>query len=185
MENNNNGVQTPNEGAGTQQQPVDYEKEFKALTEKYNSLNNDYIKKSDAYDKVSSENADYKRKERDKLSDEQKKEQALQELIDSKNQMEAELKAMKLEKDLLANGFSADESTKLINGNFAVKDIADILKARLDAQEKSLRAELIKGTTPATPLGGGTLNGANPETGFQKYQKSKEKPENIINFKKN
>lgn len=173
MENNENGVQTPNELAGTQQNSVDYEKEFKALTEKYNSLNNDYIKKSDAYDKVSSENADYKRKERDKLSDEQKKEQELQDLIDSKNKIEAELQQMRLEKDLLANGFTADESAKLIGGNFSVKDIAEILKTRLDAQEKSLKAELIKGTTPATPMGNGTTNGSKTESDFAIFQKKK------------
>ena len=170
MENNTNGVQTPNEGAGTQQQPVDYEKEFKALTEKYNSLNNDYIKKSDAYDKVSSENADYKRKERDKLSDEQKKAQELQDLIDGKNKIEAELKQMRLEKDLLANGFTADECTKLIDGNFAVKDIADILKARLELQEKSIRASLIKDTTPSQPMGNGTTNDSKGKSDFKKFQ---------------
>lgn len=182
MENNNNGVQTQEELSGTQQQPVDYEKEFMALKEKYNSLNNDYIKKSSAYDKVSSENADYKRKERDKLSDEDKKARELQELIDSKNAMEAELKTMKLEKELLANGFTAQESEKIIKGNFAVKDLAEIMNIRLAEKEKSIKAELLKSSTPQIPLGNGTT-GDDSESDFSRYQKAKKKEGKEVKLK--
>lgn len=175
MENNENGVKTPNEGAGTQQQPVDYEKEFKALTDKYNSLNNDYIKKSDAYDKVSSENADYKRKEREKLSDEQKKAQEFQDLIDSNTKLQAQLQTMQLEKDILGAGFTNDECKKLMDSKMSVQSFAEILKERLEANEKSIRASLIKDTTPSQPMGNGTTNGSKGKTDFQLFQEKKAK----------
>lgn len=181
MANNENGAETPNEVAGTQQQPVDYEKEFKALKEKYTSLNNEYIKKSDAYDKVSSENADYKRKERDKLSDEQKREQEFQDLVEGKKQIEAELKTMRLEKDLLSNGFTAEESELLIKDNFAVKTIADILKKRIEENTKSVTAGLIKKTTPSDPVGS-DIDKGKEKSAFAKYQESKKKTENIVKF---
>lgn len=183
MDNNENGVQIPNEGADTQQKSVDYEKEFKALTEKYNSLNNDYMKKSDAYDKVSSENADYKRKERDKMSDEEKKAKELQDLIDSKNKMEAELQEIKLEREFFGNGFTTEESAKLKAYKIpieAVKAFAEIVKTRVEDAIKSVRAESIKDGTKL-PMSDTTSEGKT-KSNFQLRQESKKKTENIIKF---
>ena len=166
MENNEtNGVQT-------ETQTIDYEKEFKALTDKYNSLNDNYMKKSDAFDKVSSEVADFKRQQRDNMTKEQQQAEELKEIIENNNKLKAEVKQMRLEKDLLANGFTADESEKLIKGNFAVKDIADIIKARLEASEKSIRAELIKNNTPTQPMGNGNTNTATQDSYAEKLAKS-------------
>lgn len=171
MENNENtGVQTPEQGT-----QIDYEAEYKKVVAERDAFRADAEKQKQLKDKYATENADYKRKEVEKMSDEEKKSKELQDLIDSKNKIEAELQQMRLEKDLLANGFTADESAKLINGKFAVKDIAEIFKARLDAQEKSLRAELIKDTTPATPMGNGTTNGSKTKSDFALFQESKQK----------
>lgn len=171
MENNeNNGVQTPEQGT-----QIDYEAEYKKAIAERDAFRADAEKQKQLKDKYATENADYKRKEVEKMSDEEKKSKEFQDLIDSKNKIEAELQQMRLEKDLLANGFSADETAKLINGNFAIKDIADILKARLDVQEKSLRAELIKGTTPATPMGDGTTNGSKTKSDFALFQEKQNK----------
>lgn len=168
MENNENGVQTPDNGT-----QIDYEAEYKKAVAERDAFRADAEKQKQLKDKYATENADYKRKEVEKMSDEEKKSKELQDLIDSKNKIEAELQQMRLEKDLLANGFTAEESAKLIGGNFSVKDIAEILKVRLDAQEKSLKAELIKGTTPATPMGNGTTNGSKTESDFAIFQKKK------------
>jgi len=147
--------------AGTPSEPAkpDYEKEFKALQEKYNSLNADYMKKSDAYDKVSSENADYKRKERDKLSDEEKRNQEFQELIESKKKMEAEIATFKLEKELADNGFSVDERKIFMEEGLNPASFAKILKNRIDETVKSVKASMIKDTTQTSPLGDGTTSG--------------------------
>ena len=93
------------------------------------------------------------------LSDEDKKARELQELIDSKNAIEAELKSMKQEKDLLSNGFTAEESGEIIKSNFDIAVLGKILKTRLAEQEKSIRAELLKTSTPEIPLGNGNTTG--------------------------
>lgn len=169
MENNNEGTTMPTNDTETQNtQTVNYEQEYRKQLLEIEKLKN-------AISKTNSENAEYKRKEAEKMTDEEKKAKELQELIDSKNKIEAELQTMKLEKDLLANGFSAEESAKLIRGNFSVKDIADIVKTRLEVQEKSLRAELIKDTTPSAPLGTGTTSGGKTKSDYALFQETKAK----------
>lgn len=165
------GEGTPNANAGAGQEPAktDYEKEFKALQEKYNSLNNDYIKKSDAYDKVSSENADYKRKERDKLSDEEKKKQELKDLMESNKKLEAEVATFKLEKELADNEFTVEERKIFMAEGLTPVTFAKVLKSRLEEQEKSIKASMIKDTTQSSLLGNGVGTGKE-KSDFARYQ---------------
>lgn len=158
MENNaQNGATTPTtNGVDTQTQvtntpSVDYEQEYKKQSLEIEKLKN-------AISKTNSENAEYKRKELEKMSAEEKSARELQDLMESNKKMEAELRTMKLEKDLLANGFTGEESEKLINSNFAIKDIADIIKAKVDEAVKSAKAELLKGTTTTPPMGSSATN---------------------------
>ena len=171
---NPEGAETPQE-QGTQ---IDYEAEYKKAVAERDAFKSEVEKQKQLKDKYATENADYKRKEVEKMSDEEKKARELQNLIDSKNKMEAELKQMRLEKDLLANGFTADESKKLIEGNFSVKDIADIMKARLVEQEKSIKAESLKKSTPEAPMGNGTTTEAKGLSEFAKFQKSQKESQN-------
>lgn len=168
MENNENiGVPTP-ETTNTQVPEKDYKHEYEKQLLEIEKLKN-------AISKTNSENAEYKRKELDKMTDDEKKAKEFQDLVESNNKMEAELKQMRLEKDLLANGFSAEESDKLIKGNFAVKDIADILKVRLEEQAKSIKAEMLKNTTPEAPMGNGTTTDPKQKSEFAKFQAQQEK----------
>jgi len=163
---NQEGAETPNNaGEPNAEQQIDYRAKYEeALLE--------IEKQKKVKDQYATENANYKKKEIEKMTDEEKKANELKELIDSKNKMEAELNQMRLEKDLLANGFTAEESEKLIKGNFAVKDIADIIKARLEASEKSIRAELIKNSTPTQPMGSGNTNTTTQGSYAEKLAKS-------------
>lgn len=179
MDNNEqNGVQT-----GTQ--TIDYEKEFKALQDKYNSLNDNYMKKSDAFDKVSSEVADFKRQQRDNMSEAQKQAEAQKELMESVKRLEAENANFKREKEILANGFTAEECEKLMKGEMAVSVFAEILKARLEENTKSVQASLIKTTTPNAPLGNETTSDpGTAKSDFAKYQEAKAKADTsgIVEF---
>lgn len=160
------GVETPsvdaeNNASSNQTQEVDYKSKYEqALLE--------IEKQKKVKDQYASENASYKKREAEKMTDEEKKAKDLQELIDSKNRIEAELKQMKLEKEVLENGFTKEECAKLIDGNFSVKDIADILKARIDANTKSIRAEILKSNTSA-PMSN-TTDGSNSKSDFAKHQ---------------
>lgn len=179
MENNEQqGVQTPNT------QTIDYESEYKKILAERDSYKAEAEKQKGLKDKYASENANYKKKELDKMTDDEKKAKEYQELVDAKNKMEAEIRTMKLEKNLLANGFTSEESAKLMNANISIDDmkvLTDIIKEKIEVAVKSAKAELIKDTTPSSPMGKGNANGAG-ETPFQNYQKSKQKTNNIVKF---
>lgn len=172
MENNENA------GVQTETQTLNYEQMFKDLQGKYNSLNENYTKKSEAFDRVSSEVADYKRQQKENMTKEQQEAEEKKETLAKVQDLEAQIANYRLEKDILANGFTAEECDKLMKGNMSIGVFAEILKARLEENTKSVKASLIKGSTPDAPIGNGTAK--DTETGFQKFQKNKQKNNNLI-----
>lgn len=174
MENNTQtGATTPTNGADTSNpvtttSSVDYEQECKKQALEIERLKN-------AISKTNSENAEYKRKELEKMSEEDKKAKELQDLIDSKNQMETKLKEFELKDGLLSNGFTAEESAELIKNNMSVETWAKIVKGRVDSAVKSALAENLKNTTPTAPKGNGNADSSIAKTGFQLRQESREK----------
>lgn len=180
MENNENNGVTTQDTQNTQAPERDYKHEYEKQLMEIEKLKN-------AISKTNSENAEYKKKELAKMSDDEKKAKEYQDLVDSANQMKAELAQMKLEKDLLANGFTTEESEKLIKANISIGDmkvLTDIIKEKVELAVKSAKAELIKDTTPSSPLGNGTAKDSQEKTGFQKFQESqsKHKAKNEIKF---
>lgn len=131
-------------------------------------------------DTYATENAEYKRKAEAQMSDDEKKAKELQDLIDGKKSLEAEIAKLKLERDFSANGFTAEETAKLIDGNFAPKDIADIIKARVDEGVKSAKAEATKSSTADSLLGNGTADKGDTKSDFQKHQESKKTQSTIV-----
>lgn len=143
------GATTPE--ISTQDGGVNYEQEYKKLQlelEKQKKLKDEYAKES----------AGYKKQLADRMTDDEKNAQAQKEFEERMAQLESENKAYKLEKGLLSEGFTADECNKLISNNFDGKVIMDIIKARIEDNTKSVKAGLIKATTPADPLGNGTTS---------------------------
>lgn len=179
MDNNTqNGVATPTTNGTDTQNPVtntssvDYEQEYKKQALEIEKLKN-------AISKTNSENAEYKRKELEKMTDDEKKAKELQDLIDSKNQMEARLREFELKDSLFSNGFNAEESAELIKNNMSVETWAKIVKDRVDLAVKSAKAEGLKDSTPPAPNGNGITKGTE-KTPFQKFQENKTKTENIV-----
>lgn len=171
MENNETSGVAPTQNDA--ESAIDFEQEYKKQALEIEKLKN-------AISKTNSENAEYKRKELehrkkelDKMSEEEKNAAKLSELVEANSKLEAELKQFRIEKDLLSNGFTAEESEKLIKGGLAVKDFAEILKNRLEEQEKTLKATLLKGSTPSQPMGNGTTNGSKSKSQFALYQEEK------------
>ena len=151
---------------------VNYEAEYKKAMANITSLNAEIEKQKKIKDDYAKENAEYKRKEVEKMSDEERKAKEFNDLVEAKNKIEAELKTIKLKNEIMENGFTTEECEKLIKGNFAVKDIAEILKERVSQAEKSIKAGNIKNGTPDAPMGDKT-SGAKEKTDYQKYQESK------------
>lgn len=169
----NEGATTPTTNSDPQtQQPttpsVDYEQEYKKQVMEIERLKN-------AISKTNSENAEYKRKELEKMSDEEKKAKELQDLIDSKKKIETELQEMKLEKEIYAKGFTDAECDKLKKSGVpvgAISCFAEILKARIEENTKNVKATLIKDTTPNEKLGKGTTEPTMSD--FAKFQKTEQ-----------
>ena len=163
--NNDNGVVTP-----TDTQPIDYEAEYKKMVAERDSFKAEAEKQKQMKDKYATENAEYKRKDLEKMSDDEKKAKEYQDLVAKSEQLATELKTMKLEKEALENGFTKDETEKLIKGNFSIKDIAEILNTRLEANTKSVTAGLMKKTTPSEPVGN-AATGSQKQNDFVAFQK--------------
>ena len=159
---------------------TDYKALYEQTLKRAESAEAEAKKQKGLKDTYATENAEYKRKAEAQMSDDEKKAKELQDLIDGKKSLEAEVAKLKLEKEFAANGFSAEETAKLIDGNFAPKDIAEIIKARVDEGVKSAKAEATKSSTADSLLGNGTANKGDAKSDFQKHQESKQKQSTIV-----
>lgn len=170
MENNNTNVAETTQN--TQTQTFDYESEYKKMLAERDSYKAEAEKQKSLKDKYASENADYKKKEIDKMSAEEKSAKELQELIESNKKYQEQIARFELEKSCTDEGFSADETKKLVESKFSPKVIAEIYAERLKQAQKTFVAETIKNSTPSTPIGNGTGDGSQDKSGFQKFQES-------------
>ncbi len=169
MENN---IETTTNTQNTQTPEKDYKQEYEKQLLEIEKLKN-------AISKTNSENAEYKRKAEAQMSEEEKKAKEWKDLLAQNEEMNAKLAQMQLEKDLLSNGFTAEESKKLIDGKFAVKDIASIIKERVDMAVKSAKAEFTKNSTAQSLMGNGSAD-KNTKSAFQVFQESKKTTNNIV-----
>ena len=159
---------------------TDYKALYEQTLKRAETAEAEATKQKGLKDSYAKENADYKRKAEAQMTDEEKRAKEWQDMVDGKSKLEAEIAQLKLEKEFVANGFSAEETEKLIKGKFAVKDIADIIKARCDEAVKSAKAEGIKNSTTDSLLGKGSTTTANEKSDFQKHQESKQKQSTIV-----
>lgn len=177
MENNeSNGVTTQN----TQAEEKNYQQEYENQKLEIERLKN-------AISKTNSENAEYKRQEAERKKKELESlpevERLTKELEAERNAREAEkaeIAKLKLERDFSANGFTAEETAKLIDGNFSPKDLADIIKARVDEAVKSAKAESAKTSTADSLLGKGSADKGEAKSDFQKHQESRRTQSTIV-----
>lgn len=174
-------AQTNEPNVGTPE--TDYKALYEQTLKRAETAEAEASKQKGLKDTYAKENAEYKRKAEAQMTDDEKKAKEWQEILDGKAQLEAEVATLKLEKEFVANGFSADETDKLIKGNFAVKDIADIIKARVDEAVKSAKAEATKSSTATSLLGNGTADNGDAKSDFQKHQESKNKQSTVVEFK--
>ena len=155
---------------------IDYEAEYKKMVAERDTYKAEADKQKRMKDQYATENAEYKKKAEAQMSDDERRQKEYDELVSSKQNLEAEITKYKTEKEILANGFTATESEILIKGGCPielVKPIADIVKARADELEKTIRAQLLKETTQTSPMGNGTV-GKEQKTRYQEYEESRQ-----------
>ena len=155
---------------------IDYEAEYKKMVAERDTYKAEAEKQKRMKDQYATENADYKKKAEAQMSDDERKQKEYDELVASKQNLEAEVTKYKTERELLANGFTTEESDALIKGGCPiglVKNIAEILKARTTELEKTIKAQLLKETSQTSPMGNGTV-GKNTKTAYQEYEESRQ-----------
>ena len=172
------GASTPN----TNTQDIDYESEYRKMVAERDSYKAEAEKQKGLKDKYASENADYKKKELDKMTDDEKKAKEYQELVENNKKLESRLREIETQNSLIGEGFTKEESAELIKANFSINDISvlsKIIKSKIEEAVKSAKAEGIKDSTPSSPMGNGTAKGAD-KSDFQMYQESKKQSTNMI-----
>lgn len=171
MENNGQGVATTTEQTAT----IDYEAEYKKMLAERDTYKAEAEKQKQMKDKYATENAEYKKKSIESLSAEEKRQKEYEELVEREKTLLEKVGRMETEKELFANGFTAEETDKLIKGGCPtalVKTIAEMFNARKTELEKTLKAQLLKETTQPAPMGKGTVGG-DQKTAYQSYMEAK------------
>ena len=158
---------------------TDYKALYEQTLKRAESAEAEATKQKGLKDNYAKENTEYKRKAEAQMTDDEKKAKEWQELLDGKAELEAKVARFELEKQFVANGFSTEEIDKLINGNFAAKDLADIIKARCDEAVKSAQAEGVKNSTPDSLLGNGSAD-KKAKSDFEVHQESKQNKSTIV-----
>lgn len=164
---------------------IDYKAEYEKFKAEKDNLLAEIEKQKKLKDQYATENADYKKKQQAQMTDEQKKEQEFNDIVESNNQLKAEIAKMKLEKECLSNKFTAEETDVLVKANVSVegvKEIAKIIQTRVDDAIKSAKAELTKSSTSKDVLGKGTTSTSEEKSDFQKHQEMKNAQNNIVKF---
>lgn len=175
MENNEISSATTSTES-TQIPEKDYKNEYEKQLLEIEKLKN-------AISKTNSENAEYKRKELEKMTDDEKKAKEYQELIESNKKLEAKLREIETQNSLISAGFTKEEGDELLKANFSMSDVSvlsNIIKNKIEDAVKSAKAEGIKTSTPPSPMGKGTTKDAQDKTGFQKFQESQKQKTNRV-----
>lgn len=128
----------------------------------YEKLQADYAKLKNSFDKASSDIADFKRKDKDRMSEEQRKTAELEEREEHYKAIEKENSLYKYKSAL--NGLIKDE--KVLNeiaecysdGNIydAIKKTSEYSTKMQKELEKSIKLELLQQNPQSTPSGTGT-----------------------------
>lgn len=146
---------------------LEQEIDYKAENEK---LGNEIKELKEIISKRNSEIADYKKRDREKLSDEEKRNKDFEDLKLNLENTNKELSLYKQKDQLIKDGFSVSEIEELVANNFSSTSYSKIFKIREENIRKSLLAEQIANR-------GNEKNGLNEqfeESSFSKFQKSKE-----------
>lgn len=126
----------------------------------FNDNSTELAKLQEAIKKSNAENAEYKRKEQARMTDDEKKALADKEMQEEFAKAQEAIKLYKLKEELVESGFTADEVKKLVESNCSAKAYAEIYGAREDKLKKSLNLGALKNGSPKTGVGTGNTDEA-------------------------
>lgn len=121
------------------------------IEQKFNSLNGDLKKHKDLLSSRNSEIAEYKRKEQDKLSEDEKLQLHYKELEETNKSLTRRLALNEKIKDYIGLGYSEELAMKVATAELDGKPTAQYHREFITAREESLKAEILKSNpTPKT-----------------------------------
>lgn len=119
----------------------------------FNDNATELAKLQEAVKRSNAENAEYKRKEQARMTDDEKKALADKEMQEEFAKVQEQIKLYKLKEELVESGFTAEEIKKLVENNCSAKAYAEVYAVREDKLKKSLNLGALKNSTPKSGVG--------------------------------
>lgn len=128
----------------------------------YDKLLKQYEAQKNRIDELTKNEKEYKKQIADKQTDEEKKAQENQEILDRLAEYENKYEDMSIERELVASGFEEDEVQQYIkvkNDKVALaKQVSTIIKKKLENAKKQWEQELLQKTKGVNGGGGETVD---------------------------
>lgn len=148
-------------GIVIEQDEISEEESQKLIAERVAALAGENSKQKTLLSQRNSEIAEYKRKEQEKLSEEEKTKLHYEELEKANKEMHRKLDLNEKVKGYLAIGYSEELATKIAEAELDGKPTFEFHKQHLASREETIKAELLKGTPdPRTDNSNKTLTKA-------------------------
>lgn len=119
----------------------------------FNDNSTELAKLQEAVKRSNAENAEYKRKEQARMTDDEKKALAEKEMQEEFAKAQEAIKLYKLKEELVESGFTAEEIKKLVESNCSAKAYSEIYAVREEKLKKSLNLGVLKNSTPKAGVG--------------------------------
>jgi len=144
----------------------------KALSKKHADFESEKANLKGLNDKYSSQIADYKKKEADKLTEAEKQAVQFKEMQEKIKQLETEKSVSVKKTQYIKMGYSDELAEKVAKGELEGQDVSAFHQEFLKAHDEALKKELMKKNP--TPTGGGEPNKTFTKEGFAKGEYSYE-----------
>ena len=133
-------------GIVIEQDEVSEEESQRLIAEKFNALNTENTKQKNLISQRNSEIAEFKRKETEKLTEDEKLKLHYEEMEKTNKEMRRKLDLNEKVKGYLAIGYGEELATKIAEAELDGKPTFEFHKQHLASREETLKAELLKGT---------------------------------------
>jgi hypothetical protein len=116
------------------------------VAKSYSELRSDLTKNKDLLSKRNSEIAEYKRKEQEKLTDDEKARLQFEETVKENNALKRKILRSEKIADYIGLGYSKELAEKVADAELDGKSTVELRKQFIVAKEESIKAELLKET---------------------------------------
>ena len=134
-------------GIVIEEDSVDDARALELISKKQNETSAELIKHKDLLTKRNGEIAEFKRKEQEKLSDEEKQRLHYEEIEKKNADLTKRLALNEKTAEYISLGYDADLARKVAEAELEGKSTVEYRKQFITAQQEKIKADLLKGTT--------------------------------------